>query len=712
MLGENAELPSSRTNAAVKLTADTRKHTRRATSDTVSDMESHGDAPVKRRRESINNGHGSVYAVASGGITKQSTKYRKITTALSSQFARSLSVSSTNGMVTDSLGNAAAAMPGEELEDVGMVESAGSDTHMLHAHSYFIPSSSSSGSSSESPPARSPMSHVIIFPPESDEVPSREFRHVMPGRSLKALEKTRASLKNPPPDRSTLHASSDGLRSSMDPSDGLRSSMDLDAGYSTPISPNFSSSHLADPDEDCNIPCVFTSLLQPIQQNDMCIGSEEALHSAVKQWALGQTYDDAQASAMLINEVDRRIYQLKHILPPLLTHAKRTSASNGQQHSVELYGEQLQEFYRVGYELGSIGEWLYHRQFPFLPTILPALQHELPLLQGIVQISRVAEDMHRLLQSAPDLSASLSEMATQYEDIVRPKRMVYRELLAQDGLTWKTLGLPVDTLLLTQVRQWFAAVTEQCMVRIARVFECRANSASAYSKEEITTDALNQCSHRVLHTAAQCAQLCGNCFPSLAPQVLFIVSECVTWTNNKFRSAAHTHQKPSQQPFALTSTLPYTTSKQAEAPIYRGKQLESRALRLAQACEGILKLLSFTKTILTIDSTLFDAQHLRNDLCTQPALAALQALAASLVEMSWTLAEFLAALRLDGRFLAPSGSVVLFVDVVVRFAKKIAYFGGSKVASRPYIQRHLRQLQYFLGGFDGSGNNTRIVSAY
>ncbi|KAJ2844552.1 hypothetical protein GGI22_006840 [Coemansia erecta] len=204
------------------------------------------------------------------------------------------------------------------------------------------------------------------------------------------------------------------------------------------------------------------------------------------------------------------------------------------------------------------------------------------------------------------------------------------------------------------------------MVRIARVCECRANSVSAYSKEEMTADALNQCSHRVLHAAAQCANLCGNCFPALAPQVLFIVSEC----------------------------------------------LESRALRLAQACEGVLKLLSFTKTILTVDSTIFDAQNLRSDLCIQPAFMALQALAASLVEMSWTLAEFLAAFRLDGRFVAPSGSVVLFVDVVVKFAKKIAHFGGAKVVSQPCLQRHLRQLQCFLGDIDGSRSNSGIVSAY
>ncbi|KAJ2842598.1 hypothetical protein GGI22_007498, partial [Coemansia erecta] len=416
LLGENAELPSSRVHAVARSAADLRKHTRRAPSDTVSDIESHGDAPVKRRRESVNNGNGRVYAVASGGVSKQSAKYRKITTALSSQFARSLSMSSGSGAMGDSLGNAAS-ISGEEAG------STDTGAYALLAPNRFIPSSSSSGSSSESPPSRSPISQTAVFPPGKHD---REFRHFMPGRSLKAREKTRAGLKSLPPDDQTLHGSGD-----------IYSSMDLDAGCSTPISPNFSSSHVADADEEDKASCVLASILQPPQCR---IDSEEALHSAVQQWARGQSYD-AQTSAMLIDDVDRRISQLKHILSPLLAHTKGAVACNGQ-HTSELHGEQLQDFYRAGCELAGIGEWLYHRQFPFLLTIFPDLQHEIPLLQGIVQISRVAEDMHRLLQSVPELSASLSEMTTQYEDIVRAKRPVYRELLAQDGLAWKAMGLP------------------------------------------------------------------------------------------------------------------------------------------------------------------------------------------------------------------------------------------------------------------------------
>ncbi|KAJ2617100.1 hypothetical protein EV177_000706 [Coemansia sp. RSA 1804] len=607
-------------------------------------MESCYGAPVKRRRESVNNGISSVTAVANGGIAKQSTKCRKITTALSSQFARSLSMNnSASAVMSDSMDTAAnmSGMESTTEESSSAVSSARIDTSTPYPSYGYVPSSSSSGSSETSPLPGSPIAYAIGSSHNKDEKFTREYRNFVAGRSLKAREKTRAGLGNPLAGGRALHTPYD-----------TQSSMDLDAESSIPLSPDISGGHISDLNEDNKNICVFTSLLGPIQPSSMYANSEEALHAAMQQWVHSQTYD-ARMSAMLVDEVDQRISRLKHIVPPLLAHARGANVE-GQQ-SLALHGEGLQEFYKTGCELASIGEWLYHRRFPFLSAIFPELQRELPSLQGIVQISHVAEDMYRLIQLNPSLHGSICDISTQYEDTVRAKRLLYREQLAQDGLAWRTLGLPVDTLLLLQVRQWFSSATEHCLTRIARVCECRANSVSAYSKEDITSDALNQ--------------------------------------------SERTQSKASHP---LSS---------ANIPIYRGKQLESRSLRLAQACEGVLKLLSFAKTILTMDSTLFDAQIHRNEFCTQPVFAALQALAASLVEMSWTLAEVLVAFRLEGRFLTPSGPMMLFVDVAVKFAKKITHFGGSMVVSRPHIQKHLKQMQCVLDRLDGSGTSG-VASEY
>ncbi|KAJ2521595.1 hypothetical protein GGI11_001967, partial [Coemansia sp. RSA 2049] len=494
--------------------------------DTVSDMESCYGAPVKRRRESVNNGISSVTAVANGGIAKQSTKCRKITTALSSQFARSLSMNNSASAVMSDTMDTAANMSGMEStteESSSAVSSARIDTSTPYPSYGYVPSSSSSGSSETSPLPGSPIAYAIGSSHNKDEKFTREYRNFVAGRSLKAREKTRAGLGNPLAGGRALHTPYD-----------TQSSMDLDAESSIPLSPDISGGHISDLNEDNKNICVFTSLLGPIQPSSMYANSEEALHAAMQQWVHSQTYD-ARMSAMLVDEVDQRISRLKHIVPPLLAHARGANVE-GQQ-SLALHGEGLQEFYKTGCELASIGEWLYHRRFPFLSAIFPELQRELPSLQGIVQISHVAEDMYRLIQSNLSLHGSICDISTQYEDTVRAKRLLYRE------------------------------------------------------------------------------------------------------------------------------------------------------------------------------HTLFDAQIHRNEFCTQPVFAALQALAASLVEMSWTLAEVLVAFRLEGRFLTPSGPMMLFVDVAVKFAKKITHFGGSMVVSRPHIQKHLKQMQCVLDRLDGSGTSG-VASEY
>ncbi|KAJ2633202.1 hypothetical protein GGF44_003720, partial [Coemansia sp. RSA 1694] len=174
-------------------------------------------------------------------------------------------------------------------------------------------------------------------------------------------------------------------------------------------------------------------------------------------------------------------------------------------------------------------------------------------------------------------------------------------------------GLPVDALLLARVKQWMESASGQCLKRIAHVFERRAKSSSAYNDEVLSGDALLHCSTQVLQSAALSAATCGDPFPSLAPYVVYIAAECTMWTCGKF--AERQQQR------------------------YRGKQLSSRAMRLLAACESVLKILALAKAILVGDSTLsvFDLSVAID--YADDASAALEALAASLVEFSWLLAE-------------------------------------------------------------------------
>ncbi|KAJ2744687.1 hypothetical protein GGI20_002784, partial [Coemansia sp. BCRC 34301] len=69
-------------------------------------------------------------------------------------------------------------------------------------------------------------------------------------------------------------------------------------------------------------------------------------------------------------------------------------------------------------------------------------------------------------------------------------------------------------------------------------------------------------------------------------------------------------------------------------------------------------------------------------------LAALESLGASLVEVSWLLAETMAAFRADGQVANPSGTMVLFADFVVRFARRVIEFGGRLATSDTHLRLH------------------------
>ncbi|KAJ2802085.1 hypothetical protein H4R21_002555, partial [Coemansia helicoidea] len=281
------------------------------------------------------------------------------------------------------------------------------------------------------------------------------------------------------------------------------------------------------------------------------------------------------------------------------------------------------------------------------------------------------------------VNMGLSEMGNEYEELVSARRALYGDILSQGGLAWRAMGVPIDNALLLRARQCLAALTGQCLARLARTYERRAQSASAYSKEEMSADTLLHVSHQVLHAAAQCAALCGDSFTEMAPLVMFIVSECATWALNRLlsRSAApHGAETPAaraKQPAQL-----------------RGKQLESRALRQAQACESVLKLLSYARAILAANGASLEAA-LRTRIGDSTTAAACQSLAASLADLSWSLAETLTAFHAEGKAANATGAFLLFVDLVVKFGRRVADLGGSRATQHPEIRPRLHRMQGF-----------------
>ncbi|KAJ1951182.1 hypothetical protein EC988_004116, partial [Linderina pennispora] len=582
---------------------EARKHARYSTSDTLSDMEMPGE-PAKRRRNSGD----------SEELARRAYKNRRLSKTLSSQFARSLSMST-----------------GQSAGSVGV------DHSPMHMDGYVSLSSVSSCSSLSS---LSPWSSDAASTPHCGILDysgmQRALANPTVNRTTKAQEKSKM-------------AASGGLQ--------LASSMEMDSSDGGMTASAMESSVCS---ELRNTSVAFNgdvfSVLFRAAPRDLGLASREEVDRAVEQWAEQQADSHgSETASQIIAGLQDRLAQLEARLPAIL---RRLSCDHRQTQP----GERLDDLYRAVGEVAHIGGWLYRRQFPYLPAFFPSLAPQLPLLQELIRLSHISNDMQQLVAWTPKFSRSLKEMCNEYEELVQEKREVFGDMVSQAGLAWKAMGLPVDNGLIQHTQQWLESTTELCLARIARAYERRANSAAAFGKEDISIDDLALCSSQLIHSVLACSVLCGRYPAALASHLLYVLAEYSHWAVGK---------------------------SAARANAWHGKSLDSRAMRLMRQCETLVKLLAYVRATLG-DRMAMDAK------AGDAAAAALESLAASLVELSWSLAEILAAYRQDGRFANPSGTLLLFIDFAVRFARRAVDFGGRFAAAHQRLHRmqaYLKRLE-------------------
>ncbi|KAJ2819046.1 hypothetical protein FBU31_005666, partial [Coemansia sp. 'formosensis'] len=466
-----------------------RKHTQKASSDTVSDIEL-PESPVKRRRESSGS---TSLPPANSDTTKPSAKCRKISTALSSQFARSLSMS--NG--DNSFGNSGytAVTPNEPL----LVSSGAVDSPLSSVLSSSSSTSSMSSWNTSCHNYSSFSTRVLVHPAASRTSKARDKRQ---------LNANDLGLYHKAGDQQPSQFSMD--MDNIDSMTGLHTSF-RDANNFKGYSGGTNEIDVAT-DND-----VFTELLRPLVPPLDRISDAESVHVAVQQWAIAaQACTINEPPTMLVELVDQRVSRLKELLPVIIGHL--SSDYGGADSLLLQQAEFLRELCHAICETACIGEWLLQQQFRLLPVFLPELANDtraLSMLHQATRMARVCEDMYGVVQWPPQFSPALNEMAVEFEEMVHTKHALYGDTIAQGGLAWKAMGLPVDTTLLARVKQWMESVSGLCLGRIAHVYKRRAKSSLAYNDEMISADALLHCSIQALNSAALCASMCGDSFPNL-----------------------------------------------------------------------------------------------------------------------------------------------------------------------------------------------------
>ncbi|KAJ2556591.1 hypothetical protein GGH95_005336, partial [Coemansia sp. RSA 1836] len=201
---------------------------------------------------------------------------------------------------------------------------------------------------------------------------------------------------------------------------------------------------------------LFRSLSSPLDR----MVDAESVQAAVQQWA-GQACAADESPTLLVELADCRVSRLKELLPAILAHL---CSDHGSPDSAALLrqGAFLRELCHAICEAADIGEWLLQRRFCLLPLLLPGLASDaraLSMLCQATKMARVCKDMYSAVQWTPQFSASLSEMAAEYEEVVCAKRALYGDIVAQGGLAWKAAGLPVDAVLLARVKQWMESAS-------------------------------------------------------------------------------------------------------------------------------------------------------------------------------------------------------------------------------------------------------------
>ncbi|KAJ2798038.1 hypothetical protein H4R21_004085, partial [Coemansia helicoidea] len=363
LLGGVPEAAASPAAAALS-----RKYSRRTNSDTLSDIEM-PVSPVKRRRESAG------LAASDPDVARPSAKSRRLTSALSNQFARSLSVHPSGG----DAGHAAGGACDIDVDDV--------DTDSPLSSVYTSSSSSPSRPSlPQWPPSLGLTSHASqgdmgavqsdSSPPTAD-VPAGVFgRRAM---KLPVHRPVRAHERARPGDKGAARCGLSTVHS--------QASMDADIAESQ-------AHHAGGADAADG---AFALLLLPVPPGVQIDG----LHAAIHEWAVGQ----AQEPYELIAALNQRLAQLQKLVPAILDSMGYAGLRQ------PLSGDGLREFYGAAIEVAEAGKWLCQQRFPLLLAAMPSLERTLPQLSGAIRVARISEDMHRLIQWAPgQVNMGLSEM--------------------------------------------------------------------------------------------------------------------------------------------------------------------------------------------------------------------------------------------------------------------------------------------------------------
>ncbi|KAJ1978337.1 hypothetical protein H4R34_003241 [Dimargaris verticillata] len=211
----------------------------------------------------------------------------------------------------------------------------------------------------------------------------------------------------------------------------------------------------------------------------------------VDQWLLQQAHAHNMSAADFQHHCQQRLHSVKYCLD-LLSHGSLPPSTSPAPTSVSPSsgagsggGSGAMDYTMLRQtvlDLQRQCHWLGERGYRGLVQVFPDLGRHRDMLLSVVQYVHIREDMAQLVSTPTGMALQrIAETGTSLPDYFAQKQALYKDLLRQNGLEWRVRGYAIDDTLFQRTQQWFLDLDTAYVHDLRRVFVVCNNSSAGFS---------------------------------------------------------------------------------------------------------------------------------------------------------------------------------------------------------------------------------------
>ncbi|KAI8147157.1 hypothetical protein BJV82DRAFT_378513 [Fennellomyces sp. T-0311] len=304
------------------------------------------------------------------------------------------------------------------------------------------------------------------------------------------------------------------------------------------------------------------------------------------------------------------------------------------------------------------------------------------------------DDMKELVSQAIPRTSDLVYDIRRLQTVLESKMALYGDNLVQNGLAWKTMGLPVDEQLIATVKGWFYNL---CIGLIGELdTECSKLRSLVTDMRELVHhpegDKLMESIQSGVEFIASVISFIGLPSRKLVYGCRILASIYGQWASENLEFLRETHTKGSTKSMDVKMTNAATTSS--------GRPTTRVDIRLMQWMDGVVQVLTSLQTLQEVGGA--TAASVEDDQRTfdSDSLGVLENLASTLVEITVRALSVIETTRRNKHtkqgniMMNPETALIYMERSVLSFGDRVVEVSGREGIDGPRIQRlhaHLEQ---------------------